>query len=285
MNDLAHFEMFLGAHCSSPSFEDITARHVRGFVRQRLLEHGESQATVSRRFSNVKYFIDRTSHNLGIRSAVRNLKISFKLANRRCLLTPERFADIVRVASEQTPFLATRDTALIQVFANTGLRREEVSRLRINQFCPVSRKLLGVLEKGDKVRDVELNNTALRAIEDYLEERIKRLEAHPSWKKINSKTALKFPLFISPYRAGPSPKSWAICDSTIARRIKAHSGRAGFKVTPHMLRHYFAVQLLERCNNLKDVSEALGHSSTTTTEKYLDSYINHSRRAVDALDD
>jgi integrase len=42
----------------------------------------------------------------------------------------------------------------------------------------------------------------------------------------------------------------------------------GRKVTPHVLRHSFAVLLLERGHSLTAVSKSLGHESVITTEKY-----------------
>jgi site-specific recombinase XerD len=48
-------------------------------------------------------------------------------------------------------------------------------------------------------------------------------------------------------------------------------GMAGVRCSPHTLRHTFAVSYLRACGNLFYLSRILGHTSVTTTEKYLQS--------------
>ena len=45
----------------------------------------------------------------------------------------------------------------------------------------------------------------------------------------------------------------------------------GIRFSPHTLRHTFAVNYLRRGGNLFYLSKILGHSSVTTTQKYLQS--------------
>ena len=45
--------------------------------------------------------------------------------------------------------------------------------------------------------------------------------------------------------------------------------KTGIKVTPHMLRHYFANERRKSGWDLLLISKALGHKNISTTEKYL----------------
>lgn len=60
-------------------------------------------------------------------------------------------------------------------------------------------------------------------------------------------------------------------DATAQNIIKRVAERAGIKtkVTPHVLRHTFAVQALSSGVDIRAVQEALGHSTISITEQYL----------------
>ena len=108
--------------------------------------------------------------------------------------------------------------------------------------------MVRVLGKGKKERIVPIGGKAIKAILDYLNERIKK----PS-----------DPLFLN-------SKGERINRRSITRIVDLYSTQiASFKhISPHTLRHTFATHMLEGGADLRSIQELLGHSSLSTTQKY-----------------
>lgn len=56
---------------------------------------------------------------------------------------------------------------------------------------------------------------------------------------------------------------------TIWRRVKTAFAKCDVSVTPHMLRHSFAVNLLQNGCDIMTIKDLLGHEYVTTTQQYL----------------
>jgi len=141
-----------------------------------------------------------------------------------------------------------RDQAILELLFSTGLRVSELCSL--NSDIDLSRDELSVRGKGEKIRVVFLSERAKDAIRVYLKARADMEEA----------------LFVD----GRSTKLHRITPRDIQRHIKAYASRAGItsKVTPHVLRHVFATDLLENGADLRSVQALLGHANIQTTQVY-----------------
>lgn len=136
---------------------------------------------------------------------------------------------------------AIRDRATLEMFFSTGLRISELCGLAVDDIN-LKRGEFSVRGKGGKIRVVFLSDRARGALENYLEKR----------GKIDNEKL--FPT---------TPRS-------IQRMIKKYAVTAGItkKVTPHVLRHAFATDLLQNGADLRSVQAMLGHANISTTQIY-----------------
>ena len=141
-----------------------------------------------------------------------------------------------------------RDRAIMELLFSTGLRVSELSRL--NTDIDLTRDEMSVRGKGDKVRVVFLSERAKQAVRAYLAARTDMEEA----------------LFVD----GRPKALHRITPRDIQLHIKKYALRAGItgKVTPHVLRHVFATDLLENGADLRSVQALLGHANIATTQVY-----------------
>ncbi len=163
--------------------------------------------------------------------------------------------------AEQQEKAVLRDRAMLETLYSTGLRVSELVGLNRTQV-DLERKEFTVRGKGRKVRLVFLSDRCVGHLKAYLAKR------SDNWE----------PLFISFARnredmelgLGEKHRLTAYSVQDMVR----HTGRMagiGKKVTPHLLRHSFATELLHNGADIRSVQEMLGHASITTTQIYTHS--------------
>lgn len=146
-----------------------------------------------------------------------------------------------------------RDRAILELFFSTGLRLAELCSL--NRDLDLSKDEFSIRGKGEKVRVVFLSESAKNAIKTYLAKR----------------TDMDEPLFVqySPNKS-KSENGGRLTPRSIERMVKYYAIKAGIsrKVTPHVLRHSFATDLLENGADIRSVQVMLGHANIQTTQIY-----------------
>lgn len=151
-----------------------------------------------------------------------------------------------------------RDRAIMETLFSTGLRVSELVSLN-KATVNLDTKEFGVMGKGRKVRVVFLSPRAAHWIEAYLRKRDDHYQ----------------PLFVSHGRkaAIDDPKQGEklrLATRSVQRIIRKYGLMAHlpFEVTPHVMRHSFATDLLSHGAGLRDVQEMLGHKNIATTQIY-----------------
>lgn len=165
-----------------------------------------------------------------------------------------------------------RDKAIMELLFSTGLR--------VSELCSLSRDLdlradeFSVRGKGEKVRVVFLSESARQAVKKYLDKRADMDDAlfvqaagPIGLKKWKEEKGLK------DKKAGKkdfSSGTTRLTARSVERIIKHYGVKAGIskKVTPHVIRHSFATDLLQNGADLRSVQMLLGHANIGTTQIY-----------------
>jgi site-specific recombinase XerD len=164
-------------------------------------------------------------------------------------------------AVDTSTIVGLRNRAIMEFLYSTGLRISELVALNRDQIN-LERGEFQVRGKGRKMRIVFLSERAKDWICEYLEMRDDPFE----------------PLFLN-HRRARQKKEGAVemkgehrrlTEYTIQEMVRKAAYEAGIvkKVTPHVLRHSFATELLINGADIRSVQDMLGHASITTTQIY-----------------
>lgn len=146
-----------------------------------------------------------------------------------------------------------RDKAILELLFSTGLRISELCSLSIDDV-DLTRDEFSVRGKGDKIRVVFISDGARSALQDYLKNRKDMDDA----------------LFVRYGRKMNDGGDLRLSPRAVQRLIKKYAAQAGItrKVTPHVIRHSFATDLLQNGADIRSVQALLGHASINTTQVY-----------------
>lgn len=187
-------------------------------------------------------------------------------------LTPDEISAMVRVPNRRT-LQGKRDHAILKVLFASGLRSAELCTLDVGDLTTFrSQPVLVVNGKGGKVRKVPLHPEALEAIRAYwkAEGRNGDDPTEPTFKTLGK---------YGPHKVGRITAKAIRC--LIERTAKAALIKK--RVTPHTLRHTFAVSILDARVDLRTVQDLMGHNHITTTQRYLHTSDEKRMAAVHSL--
>ncbi len=165
------------------------------------------------------------------------------------LISSDELTRLLSAPDTDTP-KGLRDKAILELFFSTGLRLAELCSL--NRDLDLSRDEFSIRGKGEKVRVVFLSDQAKDTIRTYLKVRKDLTE----------------PLFIQYSRNNSG--SGRLTPRSIERIVRHYAIKAGIskKVTPHVIRHSFATDLLSNGADIRSVQMMLGHANIATTQIY-----------------
>lgn len=274
---LRDFATWLGKNYSTiHTVSDIQRSHVQGYSRSlRLRSNGDSDgrrpgptelsvrtrakylATIR---SFLKYFAVETDEPVLPRDKVTLPRLGDHLP--KAVPTPEDVRALLAACPADTP-IGKRDRAILGLLFSSGLRIAELcalsrDQLREDHLGAEEVLELSVIGKGRHSRIIFINQEAQELIRLYLAERDdddKALFIHyRPGKRLD-------PESVEPRRLTPR---------AIQQMVRRYAIKAGIpeKLTPHSLRHGFAVDLLRGGADLRTVQDLLGHRTVTTTQIY-----------------
>jgi integrase/recombinase XerD len=266
--DLARFAAFAsGAGAQRPA--DLRREHVTGFLAQ-LEAAGLGARSRARALVAVRRF---AAHALRRGRLTRDPSEGVETPRLpRALprtLRPDETTALIEAADPERP-LGLRDRAMLEVLYGGGLRVSELVGLPLGA---VDRRagVLRIRGKGGRERLTPLGEPARAALEAWLEEGRPRLAARASRPSDA--------VFLS-RRGAPMTRQ------NFFGRLRALALRAGVpreRVSPHVLRHAFATDLLEGGADLRAVQTLLGHADLSTTQIYTHVSRSRLRETVERL--
>jgi site-specific recombinase XerD len=228
----------------------ILRLHVRRFLAT-LSRGGLTAATINRKLVSL-----RTFFKFAAREGAMEHNPTVNLV---ALKTPKRLPSVISSQTvlkalqlpDVTSWEGIRDRAILELFYNCGLRRQELINLNV-EAVDLSNLQIRVLGKRSKERVVPLGRAAMHAIVEWLKKR-------PSLCRQTDEKAL----FVS-YRGV------RMTAAQIYRCVRRYLGQVtdSENAHPHVLRHSFATHLLDAGADLMAVKEMLGHSTLATTQIY-----------------
>ena len=184
------------------------------------------------------------------------------------------------VIHAQDTALAKRDRAMLELFYSSGLRLSELVQLDVHYVNEAGYASMGwvdldaadvhVTGKGNKSRTVPVGQTAVTAIQRWLQVRMEmiRRDVAPSDR---------YALFLGKQGKRIHPR-------VVQQRLSELAAQAQLptRLHPHVLRHSFASHLLQSAQDLRAVQEMLGHASISTTQVYTRLDFQHLSKVYDA---
>ena len=174
---------------------------------------------------------------------------------------------------EENPEKRARGHAILELLFSTGLRVSELCSL--TNDLDIKQDEFSIRGKGGKVRVVFLSTEAKIAIKNYLALRKDMSDALfvkvGDEAKIPKNLSQGEPLGIKKgFPLRKSSSEVGLTRRSIERIVKKYAIMAGIskKVTPHVIRHCFATDLLSNGADIRSVQAMLGHANIATTQIY-----------------
>ena len=242
MNDLYYFYLFI-----KKDLDKVNENDIRDYLEHLNLKK-ENASSIRRRISTFKAFykylylngyMDKKDYPMA--------KIAYPKLEKK-LPKFVYYNDLLEILDESTKTNeGVRDRLIIEMLYATGVRVSELVNIKYSDIDYNNRRIL-VCGKGNKERIVYFGEYALEALDEYVSTHKKNDEGY---------------LFTN-------SKGGALTDRGVRYIIDRIMQRLSVKVhvTPHVLRHTFATDMLNNGCDIKIVQELLGHSSLRTTEVY-----------------
>ena len=249
LRDVNQFADYLQNH------RDCGLRQARGeMVRDYMdwmLGHGKSTASVTRFLASVKSFYNFLLAEGSVASNPAKGLTAAKSERKYPEILTSREVELFLDQPQCVDAKGFRDHAMLELLYATGIRVSELISLDLDDLN-LSAGFIRCRSKG-KERIIPLYHGAVKALQDYVKNIRLQLIADSGEEA----------LFVNMNGERMSRQGfWKI--------IKCYQEKAGIEkdITPHTLRHSFAVHLLENGADLRSIQEMLGHADISSTQIY-----------------
>ncbi len=230
--------------------EDISMYH------SYLLKHNISAISINRKISALKMYNEFLVHE-GLQEKViiidkDYIKVQKSMIQKQ--LPSERDINMLKHFSCRDEKNSKRDFCIIILLLYAGLRESELVNLRIVDI-KLEERFLNIIGKGNKFRQVMINNLMYNALKDYLDER-QNMNIKNPYLIIGQKN-----------KQTQKPLNRNFCNRLLNKYKEICKINY---LHPHLLRSYFCSNALHNAGyTIEQVANQAGHSSLNTTKGYL----------------
>lgn len=241
---------------------DVSQQNISSYLSS-LKEEGKSGATISRSLASLKNFYAYLVSTGFLESSPVTTDIHVTRGEKKLpSILSGREVELLLAQPSGTDSKGIRDKAMLEVMYATGMRVSELIDLNIDD---VNLELsLIKCSNNKKTRAIPIYPAAMRALSIYIKDVRISMLADPK----------EYALFVNVGGSRMSRQGfWKI--------LKYYQTKAGIEkeITPHTLRHSFAVHLLENGADLGSLQELMGHSDISSTQMYTQ-MINQKLKSV-----
>lgn len=255
-NDLSQFLEFVEGQSGSKlaDWSAVTDKDIEGYlVYMKHKDQPYASSTIARKVAAIKSFYNYLTAQ-GLVEVNPTLDIDSPKVKKRLpqTLSLEEVERLLEAPAGSNSPKSLRDITLLNILYETGMRVTEVVSIQLEDV-DLPRSILSSPTRQGEAREIPLEKDTRTLLTVYLE------EGRPQLAKDKQERAL----FLN-HRGEKLTRQglWLI--------IKGYARQAGLnaEVTPHTLRHSFAVHRLSKGSKLEDIQRLLGHANISTTQIY-----------------
>ena len=248
VRDVTQFKVYLKE--SGMDLKRAKTEHVQNYVLM-MKRKGKSAASVTRCLASLKSFYAYMIFAGNVKTNPAKGVAAVKVERKYPQILTNKEVELFLEQPQCTDAKGYRDHAMLELLYATGIRVSELISLDVADLN-LAAGFIRCESKG-KERIIPLYSTAIRALQDYVKEIRLQLIAGEEEEA----------LFVNMSGERMSRQGfWKI--------IKYYKEKAQIEkeITPHTLRHSFAVHLLENGADIHAIQEMMGHADISSTQIY-----------------
>lgn len=248
LRDLRHFDNYISEQ-QIKSLVDVSSIDALTYTIF-MKKQGKANSSISRSIASMRTFYGYLQQN-GYMNTNPTLELESPKTERKMpsVLTLEEIEKLIAEPDVRTT-IGKRDKAMIELLYATGIRVSELVSLNLSDI----NSSMGYVrcKSAGKSRVIPMGSMATQAIDVYLKtSRAKLVKSDEE------------ALFVNYYGKRISRQGFWKLIKRYTKTLDINKD-----ITPHTLRHSFALHLVQNGADLKAVQEMLGHSDVSTTQIY-----------------
>lgn len=257
---LDYVQLLTGTNRQSiKTWKQLTSAHVQAYVAF-IKAQGYAASTIARKLAAVRslfeYLVRENLMAPGLYKLLAAPKVKRSVPN---TLTQAEIDRLLAAPTQHKSMSALRDRAMFELLYATGMRVSELVGMNVDDV-DIQNRTVQMDRSGSRVRSAQISDTVAEILQRYL------TEALPTFL-----IDLQEPSLFVNQRGQRLTRQglWLI--------IKQYVEEAGINkpVTPHVLRHSFVANQLEKGAEPHDIRQSIGNSSPISTQSYRPQQNSH----------